>query len=80
MHLPRPANKKLQYAVLAAAAFHGGTEPDLLDEVAWWQTDDFWQYALFATVACIRAAASRAGVPVRQACQDLAQPSGDPAL
>jgi hypothetical protein len=41
-------NKKLQYAVLAAAAVHGGTEPDLLDEVAWWQADDFWQYALFA--------------------------------
>ena len=44
-------NTKLQYAVLAAAALHGGTEPDLLDEVAWWQTDDFWQYALFAAVA-----------------------------
>jgi hypothetical protein len=56
-------NKKFQYAVLAAAALHGGTDPDLLDEVAWWQTDDFWQYALFATVAYIRAAASRAGVP-----------------
>src|SRR5262249_22738600 len=66
-------NKKLQYAVLAAAALHGGTEPDLLDEVAWWQTDDFWQYALFATIAYIRAAASQAGVPVRQACQQLAQ-------
>jgi hypothetical protein len=26
---------KLQYAVLAAAALQGGTEPDLLDEVAW---------------------------------------------
>jgi hypothetical protein len=70
-------NKKLQYAVLAAAALHGGTDPDLLDEVAWWQTDDFWQYALFAAVAYIRAAASRMGVPVRQACQDLAQRSGD---
>jgi len=66
-------NTKLQYAVLAAAALHGGTEPDLLNEVARWQTDDFRQYALFATVAYIRAAASRAGVPVRQACQDLAQ-------
>jgi hypothetical protein len=65
-------NRKLQYAVLAAAAVHGGTEPDLLDEVAWWQADDFWQYALFAAVGYIRAAASRAGVPVRQACQDLA--------
>jgi hypothetical protein len=37
-------SKKFQYAVLAAAAVHGGTEPDLLDEVSWWQTDDFWQY------------------------------------
>jgi hypothetical protein len=69
-------NRKLQYAVLAVAAVHGGTEPDLLDEIAWWQADDFWQYALFATVGYIRAAASRAGVPVRQACQDLAEHPG----
>src|SRR6266568_1875839 len=56
-------NSKFQYAVLAAAALQGGTEPDLLEEVAWWQADDFWQYALFAAVAYIRAAASRVGVP-----------------
>ena len=72
-------NHKLQYAVLAAAALHGGTDPDLLEEVAWWQSDDFWQYALFAAVAYIRAAARRAGVPVRQACQHLAQRPGQPA-
>jgi hypothetical protein len=66
-------NKKLQFAVLAAAVLRGGAEPDLLDEVAWWQTDDFWQYALYAAVAYIRAAASRAGVPVRQVCQELAR-------
>jgi hypothetical protein len=72
-------NTKLQYAVLAAAALNGATEPDLLAEVAWWQTDDFWQYALFAAVAYIRAAASRAGVPVHQACQDLTQRPGHPA-
>ena len=30
-------NTKLQYAVLAAAALHGGTELDLLEEAAWWQ-------------------------------------------
>jgi hypothetical protein len=66
-------NKKLQYAILAAAAVHGGAEPDLLDEVAWWQSDDFWQYALYAAVAYIRAAADRAAVPVRQVCQDLIQ-------
>ena len=70
-------NVKLQYAVLAAAAVHGGTEPDLLDEVASWQADDFWQYAMYAAIAYIRAAASRAGVPVRQACQDLDERRGD---
>ena len=79
MHIPWQANKKLQYAILVAAALRGGTDPDLLDEVAWWQADDVWQYALFAAVAYIRAAASRAGVPVRQACQDLAQRPGPPA-
>jgi hypothetical protein len=63
--------RKLQYAVLAAAAIQAGAEPDLLDEVVWWQADDFWQYALLAAVAYIRAAADRADVPVRQVCQDL---------
>jgi hypothetical protein len=69
-------NRKLQFAMLAAAALRGGAEPDLLDEVAWWQTDDFWQYALYAAVAYVRAAAGRAGVPVRQVCQELAQSDG----
>jgi hypothetical protein len=72
-------NAKLQYAVLAAAAVHGGTEPDLLDAVASWQADDFWQYALYAAVAYIRAAAGRVGVPVRQACQDLDERPGHTA-
>ena len=72
-------NHKFQFAVLAAAALRGGAEPDLLDEVAWWQTDDFWKYALFAAIAYIRAAADQAGVPVHQACQQLAQRPGHPA-
>lgn len=72
-------NRKLQYAVLAAAAMHGGTEPDLLDEVVWWQTDDFWEYALFAAIAYVRAAADRANVPMPLACQQLAQRPGHPA-
>jgi hypothetical protein len=66
---PRPAEPE-------AAALRGGTEPDLRAEVAWWQTDDFWQYALYAAVAYIRAAAGRAGMPVRQVCQELAQRDG----
>jgi hypothetical protein len=69
-------NKKLQFAVLAAAALRGGADPDLLGEVAWWQTDDFWQYALYAAVAYVRAAASRAGVPARQVGEELAQRAG----
>ena len=69
-------NRKLQFAVLAAAAQHGGVEADLLDETAWWQTDDFWQYALFAAVAYIRMAADRARVPAPQVCRGLAQRPG----
>ena len=65
-------NSKARFALLAAAALGGGTEPDLLDEVAWWQTDDFWVYALYAAVAYIRAVADRAGVSVRQVCRELA--------
>jgi hypothetical protein len=72
-------NAKLQYAVLAAAAVRGGTAPDLLADVASWQADDFWQYAMYAAVAYIRAAASQAGIPVRQACQDLDKHSDYPA-
>jgi hypothetical protein len=66
-------NRKLQYAVLAAAALHGGAEPDLLDEVTSWQTDDFWEYVLYAAIAYVRAAVDRASVPMREACQQLAE-------
>jgi hypothetical protein len=62
---------RLQYAILAAAAISGGAEPDLLDEVAWWQTDDFWQYAMYAAAAFIRLAAGRMGVPVSRVCRAL---------
>lgn len=65
-------NHKLQFAVLTA----DGVEPDLLEEVAAGQIDDFWQYALFAAVAYTRIAADRAGVPVRQVCQELTQRPG----
>jgi hypothetical protein len=44
-------NNKLQYAVLAAAALHGGAEPDLHDEAAWWQGDGLWRHAPCAAVA-----------------------------
>jgi len=71
-------NTKLQYAVLAAAALQGGTEPDLLDEVTWWYAGDFWHVRPVRALAYIRAAASPESVPVRRACRDLAQRPGHP--
>ena len=53
-----------QFAVLAIGATRGGIEPDLLDEVVWWQTDDFWWFALAAAVAVIRSCADRLAAPV----------------
>lgn len=64
--------RKLQFAVPAAGAQHGGVHVDLLDEITWWQTDDFWLYAIYAAVACIRLAAERAGVPDAEVCRGLA--------
>ncbi len=57
-------NKKIQFTVLAIGATRGGIEPDLLDEVVWWQADDFWWYALAASVAVIRSCAERRREPV----------------
>lgn len=80
-HLPEARfkgreNSKARFALLAAAAAAGGLEVDLLDEVAWWGTDDLWDYALCATVALIRAGAERAGTPVAAFVERLAQRSG----
>jgi hypothetical protein len=61
---------KLQHAVLTEAALHGGTEPDLPEEAACWQTDGFCQYALFAAAG---ATASRADSPYPQTCRALAK-------
>ena len=62
---------KLRYALLAAAATHGGVEVDLLDEVANWVTDDFWSYAGLAAVAWARAVADQRGLPLAELCRQL---------
>lgn len=73
-------NRKIRYALLAVAAIHGGVEPDLLDEVVQWHTDDFWEYALFAAAAYIRAAAERQAMSVQTVCQQVRdrQPASAP--
>lgn len=80
-HLPEARfkgreNAKARFALLAAAAASGGLEVDLLDEVAYWASDDLWNYALCATVALIRAGAERAGVPVAVFVERLAEHAG----
>jgi hypothetical protein len=69
-------NRKMKFALLATASLHGGVEPDLLDEVTWWQTDDFWEYALLAAVAYIRAAAAHDGTELPALCARLAEHQG----
>jgi hypothetical protein len=65
--------RKLQFAVVAAAAQHGGVDVDLLDEVGWWQSDDFWRYGAYAAVAYIRIAVDRAGLHAPEVCRGIAQ-------
>ena len=69
-------NRKIQYAILTSAAVRGGLEPDILDEVVWWQTDDFWVYALYAAVALIRASAEHQGASVAEFAKRLAEHNG----
>lgn len=64
-------NRKIQFAVLVSAATRGGLEPDLLDEVSWWQTDDFWRYALYAAVAIIRACAEHRDISIEEFARQL---------
>jgi hypothetical protein len=69
-------NRKIRYAVLAAAATHGGVEVDLLAEVAYWATDDFWSYAGLAAVAWIRAVADQRGIVLSELCGQLSSGRG----
>ncbi len=69
-------NRKIQFAILATASTRGGIEPDLLEETYWWQTDDFWRYALLAAIAIIRSAAARMDVPVSDFAHTIAADMG----
>jgi hypothetical protein len=77
--LPRTAERQAPVRCPGRGSRPRRAEPDLLDEVASWQTDDFWQYAMYAAIAYIRAAASRAGVPVPKACEKLDERLSHPA-
>ena len=64
-------NRKIRYALLAVAATNGGVEVDLLDEVVYWESDDFWSSAGFAAIAWIRAVSDQRGLPLGDLCRQL---------
>jgi hypothetical protein len=63
---------KSKYAISAAAMIHGGVYPDLLDDAAWWQTDDLWVYSFYALLIFIRTASHRTGRSVEQVAVSIA--------
>jgi hypothetical protein len=65
--------QKIKFAILATASARGGIDPDLLEEITWWQTDDFWSYALGAAVAIIGACAEKQSVPTGEFVATLAR-------
>ena len=69
-------NHKIRYAILAVAAVHGGVQLDLLEEVAYWATDDFWSYAGLAAVAWARAVADQLGMALPELCARLRARAG----
>ncbi len=68
--------RKIAYAVLTAAALRAGIEPDLFDDAAWWQTDDYWRWSLLGAVALIRACAHKRDLPVETMAGQLADRLG----
>jgi hypothetical protein len=68
----RNQHYKSKYAISAAAMIHGGVYPELLDNAAWWQTDDLCLYSFYALLVFIRAAAHRTARSVEQVAVSIA--------
>jgi hypothetical protein len=64
-------NHKFRFAALVVAATLAGVECDLLEEVAYWGTDDFWSYGGLAAVAWIRAVANDRNLTIAELCHRL---------
>ena len=68
---PERRYHKLRYAIMAVGATAGGVQIDLLDEVAYWSTDNFWSYATLAAVPWIGAGADQRSIPLGVLCERL---------
>ena len=69
-------NVRFRFAVHCSASIAGGLEPDLLEELYWWQSDDFWRYSVLALVAVVRASAERRGLTVAEVARQLGERHG----
>jgi hypothetical protein len=67
----RAEHDKSYYALSAVAMIRAGVEPDLLGEVGWWNTDDFWIYALYALAVYLRVAADCTSRPLGDVCDRI---------
>jgi hypothetical protein len=72
----RSDHDKNFYTLITPPALRGGLAPDLVGEIRWWQADDYWEFALYALVLYIRAAAERLDTPVTTVCRMLAKRHG----
>ena len=53
-----------------------GADPELLDEVIWWQSDDLWVSTLDALAVYVRVVGDRTGFTVAEVCERHAQRHG----
>jgi len=80
-HLPeiqfrdqRALQERTTYALNAVAAIRGGLEPDIVEDMYWWQVRDIVEYAVLAALAYVRAGAERRGQPMTQFIDELMTP------
>ncbi len=64
--------RKIRFAVMSVASLRGGLDPDVPEEVHYWN-DDYWRYSLWAAIALVRASASKAGLSVSDLAHQLAE-------
>lgn len=67
----RVAHRNSQYMLHAAAALNGGLEPDIGRDTDWWGSPA-WEYAYYAFVIYLRAAAERTERTAADLARELA--------
>jgi len=66
-------HRKSHFVLRSAVFVRAGVDPAILDEVAYWNTDDFYVWALFALFIFVRAAAERTESTPDAVCVAIAE-------